>query len=40
MYESFLQDTDEYVSLIVNTIKDCNIEEKTVLIIFSDHGTS
>ena len=40
VYESFLQDTDEYVSLIVNTIKDCNIEEKTVLIIFSDHGTS
>tara|TARA_B100000470_G_scaffold99072_1_gene76513 strand:- start:2242 stop:3249 length:1008 start_codon:yes stop_codon:yes gene_type:complete len=40
VYESFLQHTDEYVSLIVNTIKDCNIEEKTVLIIFSDHGTS
>ena len=40
VYESFLQDTDEYISLIINTIKDCNIKEKTVLIIFSDHGTS
>ena len=40
LYESCLQDADEYVSLIVNTIKDCKIEEKTILIIFSDHGTS
>ena len=40
VYESFLQDTDDYISLIINTIKDCNIKEKTVLIIFSDHGTS
>ena len=40
VYESFLQDADDYVSLILNTIKDCNIQEKTVLIIFSDHGTS
>ena len=40
VYESFLQDTDEYISLIINTIKDCNIKEKTFLIIFSDHGTS
>ena len=40
VYESFLQDTDEYISLIINTIKDCNIKEKTILIIFSDHGTS
>lgn len=39
-YNSYLPSCDEYVKTILNSIKDNNIEKKTMLIFFSDHGTS
>ena len=37
---SYLPATDEYVSLIIQALADSGIKEKTILIFFSDHGTS
>jgi arylsulfatase A-like enzyme len=39
-YNSYLPSADEYVSTLMNTIKELGIADKTILIIFSDHGTS
>jgi len=39
-YNSYLPSTDEYVKTIIQTLKNCKIYEKTILIFFSDHGTS
>ncbi len=39
-YNSYLPSTDEYVKTIIQTLKNSNIYEKTLLILFSDHGTS
>lgn len=39
-YNSFLPACDDYVKSIIDTIHECNLYEKTILIIFSDHGTS
>jgi arylsulfatase A-like enzyme len=40
IYNSHLSKTDSYVKSIVKTLKDLDIYENTILIIFSDHGTS
>lgn len=39
-YNSYLSSCDEYVKKILNSIKKNNIDKKTILILFSDHGTS
>ena len=39
-YDSYLPSCDEYISSIIKTLKECKIKEKTILIFFSDHGTS
>ena len=39
-YDSYLPSCDEYISSIIKTLKECKINEKTILIFFSDHGTS
>lgn len=39
-YNSHLPKTDSYVKAIVKILKDLDIYENTILIIFSDHGTS
>ena len=39
-YDSYLPACDEYISSIVKTLEECKIKEKTILIFFSDHGTS
>ena len=39
-YNSYLPSCDDYVQTILNSIKHNNIEKKTILIFFSDHGTS
>lgn len=39
-YNSYLPSSDDYVSMIINTLKELKIDKKTVLIFFSDHGTS
>ena len=39
-YSSHLQKTDSYIRSIVETLKDTGIYNNTILIIFSDHGTS
>lgn len=39
-YDSYLPSCDEYISSIIETVKECKIREKTILIFFSDHGTS
>lgn len=39
-FNSFLPSCDEYISTIIQTLKDTGIYEKTILVIFSDHGTS
>jgi arylsulfatase A-like enzyme len=39
-YNSQLPQTDLYVKSIIQTLKDLDIYENTILIIFSDHGTS
>ena len=39
-YDSYLPSTDEYVKTIIQSLKDNQIYENTILIIFSDHGTS
>lgn len=39
-FNSYLPDCDEYISTIVNTLKESKIYEKTIIILFSDHGTS
>ncbi len=39
-YDSYLPSCDEYILSIIKTLKKCQIKEKTILIFFSDHGTS
>ncbi len=39
-YDSYLPSCDDYVSTILNSLKENKIENKTILIFFSDHGTS
>jgi arylsulfatase A-like enzyme len=39
-YNSYLPSCDEYVEMILNSIKHNQIDKKTILILFSDHGTS
>jgi len=39
-YNSYLPACDEYVSAILQTIDECNLTEKTIVIFHSDHGTS
>ena len=39
-YDSYLPSCDKYILSLIETLKECQIKEKTILIIFSDHGTS
>ena len=39
-YNSYLPSTDDYITAILDTLKECNISDNTILVIFSDHGTS
>jgi arylsulfatase A-like enzyme len=39
-YNSYMPSCENYVSTILNTIKETGIDEKTIVIFFSDHGTS
>ena len=39
-YETHLPTTDSYVKSILNKLEELGISKKTILIIFSDHGTS
>lgn len=39
-YDSHLSACDDYVKSIIDTLSECNLTEKTILIFFSDHGTS
>lgn len=39
-YNSYLPACDKYVSVIIETLKEADIDKKTILIFFSDHGTS
>ena len=39
-YNSYLPDCDEYVHSILKTLDDLAIADKTIIIFFSDHGTS
>jgi len=39
-YNSFLPSCDDYIGVILKTLKDSNISDNTILVIFSDHGTS
>ncbi len=39
-YNSHLPACDEYVKSIIDILSECNLTEKTILIFFSDHGTS
>lgn len=39
-FNSYLPMTDEYVNTIINALKESGIYDKTILILFADHGTS
>lgn len=39
-YESYLPSLDNYVKMILDTLKETKIDSNTILIFFSDHGTS
>lgn len=39
-YNSYLPTCDNYVEAILNSLKENNIDENTILIFFADHGTS
>lgn len=39
-YNSYMPECDEYVKMILNTLQDLDIEDKTIVIFHSDHGTS
>ena len=39
-YDSYLPACDEYIASIIKTLEESKIKEKTILIFFSDHGTS
>lgn len=39
-FNSYLPSCDDYLSTIQNTLKNTGISEKTILIIFTDHGIS
>jgi len=40
IYNSHLPATDSYVDKLLNTLDELGISKKTILVIFSDHGTS
>jgi len=40
VYNSHLPATDSYVDILLNTLDELGISKKTILVIFSDHGTS
>ena len=40
IYNSHLPATDSYVNRLLNTLDELGISKKTILVIFSDHGTS
>jgi arylsulfatase A-like enzyme len=40
IYNSHLPATDHYISTILDTLNKLNISKNTVVIVFSDHGTS
>jgi len=40
IYNSHLPATDSYVNRLLNTLDELRISKKTILVIFSDHGTS
>ena len=40
VYDSHLGATDNYISKIKETLQELKIDDKTILILFSDHGTS
>ena len=40
IYNSHLPTTDSYVGKLLNTLDELGISKKTILVIFSDHGTS
>ena len=39
-FNSYLPSCDDYVQTIIQTLEDENIDDKTILIFFADHGTS
>lgn len=39
-FNSYLPSCDDYVQTIIKTLEDEKIDDKTILIFFSDHGTS
>ena len=39
-FNSYLPTCDNYVKAILETLTECNIAEKTIIIFFADHGTS
>lgn len=39
-YNSYLPTCDDYVNTILETLSECGINEKTIVIFFADHGTS
>jgi len=39
-YNSYMPSCDRYITSILKCIKDCGIEENTILIFHADHGTS
>ncbi len=39
-YDSYIPDLDRYVKTIIDTISECGIQDKTILIFHADHGTS
>ncbi len=39
-YDSYMPDCDKYVGKILEVIKKLEIDKKTIVILFSDHGTS
>ena len=39
-YDSYMPDCDKYVGKILEVLKKLQIDKKTILILFSDHGTS
>lgn len=39
-FDSYLPSCDEYILSLIKTLKECQIKKKTILIFFSDHGTS
>jgi len=39
-YDSYMPDLENYIKTILDTISECGIQDKTILIFHADHGTS